>query len=460
MKYIENNKIYSILEGAKVDKFQIKDILEKSKSLGRLSLQEVGQLLKITDEDLVNKLFETAAYVKEKIYGKRVVLFAPMYISNQCCNNCLYCGFRADNKAIVRKALTEEEIKEQIAWLLKRGHKRILMVAGESAPQNKKKIDFYIDSIRAIYEAKYENNSIRRVNVNVAPLSKEEFKILKTAGIGTYQLFQETYHDETYKRVHLNGPKSDPDIRMQAIDDAFECGIDDVGIGVLYGLYDWKFETLALMAHIEHLENKFNVGPHTISVPRIESADGAPYTLNPPYKLQDIEFKKLAAILRLAVPYTGLILSTRETAKLRDELFNYGISQISAESKTSPGGYKNENGGKNAQFGVHDERSLDEIISSLIDHGCVPSFCTACYRSGRTGEAFMGLAKPGNIKGKCSMNALLTLTEYLDDFASADVKEKGRKLIESGFKDLSGDDKNMLNEIFCKMKNGKRDEYV
>jgi 2-iminoacetate synthase len=290
----------------------------------------------------------------------------------------------------------------------------------------------------------------------------EEFKKLKNAGIGTYQLFQETYHEETYRYVHHKGQKSDPDNRVDAVDRAFLAGIDDIGIGVLYGLYDYKFETLAMLMHIEHMEGKFNIGPHTISVPRIEPALGVEFTKNMPHQVSDDDFKKLVAVLRLSVPYTGIILSTRETPQMRDELISLGVSQISAESRTSPGGYSSSDNNKNQdiQFTLGDQRSLDEVIGSLIKNNFIPSFCAACYRMERTGEAFMQLAKPGTIKGKCSMNALVTLKEYLDDFASAKVKASGYKMIERYFNQLNNDDQKMLELFFNHVDSGIRDEYV
>ncbi|MFH1440897.1 MAG: [FeFe] hydrogenase H-cluster radical SAM maturase HydG [Candidatus Omnitrophota bacterium] len=463
MKYINEDKLFGLLSGAKEpDKEKIEKIFSKAKSLQRLSLEETASLLAIENPGYLSKLFETAAFVKNSIYGKRIVLFAPLYISNFCANDCLYCAFKSGNRLTKRRALSPEGIKSQTEWLLSRGHKRILMVSGESGSTGKANIDFYIDSVRAIYSAKIGKNKIKRVNVNCAPLLVEEFKKLKSSGIGTYQLFQETYHETTYRHVHPKGPKSDPDNRIDAIDRAFLAGIDDLGIGVLYGLYDWKFETLAMLTHIEHLEKKFNVGPHTISVPRIEPALGVDFIDDMPHKISDQDFKKLVAVLRISVPYTGIILSTRETADLRDELFNLGVSQISAESRTSPGGYSSDDNNQNTdiQFTLGDQRSLDEVLGSLIKHGFIPSFCAACYRKERTGEAFMNLAKPGTIKGKCSMNALITLKEYLDDFASTEVKKEGYNLIDNFKNTLDKDSLILLTRFFEDIDKGIRDEYV
>jgi 2-iminoacetate synthase len=462
MKYIDEKKINHILKNAsKASPAEIDAILDKARSLKRLSLEETAALLAVTDKKTLKKIFDTASCVKDTIYGRRVVLFAPLYISNICANGCLYCSFKADNREIKRRALSTADIKEQVKWLLERGHKRILLVAGEAAPGGEKLIDYYVNAVKAIYSVSVGKNKIKRVNINCAPLSVAEFKKLKEAGIGTYQLFQETYHEETYRKVHPFGPKKDPDNRVTSFDRAFTAGIDDVGMGVLYGLYDYKFETLALLMHIEHLEKTFNVGPHTISVPRIEPAAGAVYTEHLPHEVSDDDFKKLVAVLRLAVPYTGIIMSTRETAKMRDELFNLGVSQVSAESKTSPGGYNTGKAGDlNTQFTLSDHRTLDEVIGTLLEQNNIPSFCAACYRKARTGEAFMNLAKPGTIKGKCNVNALITLKEYLDDFASADVRKKGYQLIDRMKEKLDDTSRNQLSKFFEDVDKGLRDQYV
>ncbi|MDD5120472.1 MAG: [FeFe] hydrogenase H-cluster radical SAM maturase HydG [Candidatus Omnitrophica bacterium] len=462
MIYINEEKINNLLvDTAKADSQALDIILDKAKSLKRLSLAESAALLMVTDPEYIKKIFAAASFVKDAIYGRRVVLFAPLYISNLCANACLYCAFKSDNRLIKRKALTVSEIKAQTEWLLRRGHKRILMVCGEEAPLGQTNIDYYVDAVNSIYEAEVGKNKVKRVNVNCAPLNVEEFKKLKNSGIGTYQIFQETYHQATYLQMHPKGPKSDPDNRIEAVDRAFLAGIDDIGIGALYGLYDYKFETLGLLSHVEHMEEKFKVGPHTISVPRIEPAEGAELSFNPPYKISDEEFKKIVAVLRLSVPYTGIIMSTRETAEMRDLLLSLGVSQISAESSTSPGGYCAEDAKKaGGQFSLGDHRSLDQVVGSLIAHDYIPSFCAACYRMERTGEVFMRLAKPGTIKGKCSMNALVTLKEYLDDFASFKVKEEGYKMIARYFKQLDAPDQKRLKLFFAHVDSGIRDEYV
>ena len=458
MKYIDENRINSLLTNTEKMGLKLDEILAKSRELKRLSLEETAFLFSCDDKADIEKILKTAEFVKNTIYGKRVVMFAPLYASNICVNNCKYCSFRTDNKSIERKALTVDEIKQQVLWLLKRGHKRILLVAGEAGAHGKKPIDFYIDCIEAIYSVVDGNNRIKRVNINCAPLTVDEFKRLKNAGIGTFQIFQETYHNETYKNMHPSGPKSDADNRISAVDNAFEGGIDDIGMGVLYGLYDYKFETLALLMHIEALEKIHGVGPHTISVPRLEPAFGVDFSKDKYHFLKDEEFEKLVAILRLAVPYTGIILSTRESAEMRDKLLNLGVSQVSAESATAPGGYGENN--DNTQFCISDNRTLDEMIESIIKSGSIPSFCAACYRSNRTGKAFMEIAKPGNIKGKCQINGLITLKEYLDDFASEEVKEKGNKLIAAEIEKLSAEDRKLVDDFFKEIKAGKRDKFV
>jgi len=459
MLYINQEKIEDLLNnGLAKDKRQISRILKKATTLKRLRLEETAALLKVKDLNLLREIFKAAAYVKNAIYGKRVVLFAPLYISNFCVNNCLYCAFRSENKIVKRKKLTLSEIKEQVGWLLKRGHKRILLVAGESVLK-KENIDYYVEAIRTIYATRYAGHYIRRVNINCAPLKVEEFRRLKQAGIGTFQLFQETYHEQTYRYVHPSGPKSDPDNRIDAIDRAFAAGIDDVGMGVLYGLYDYKFDTLGLLMHIEHLEKRFGVGPHTISVPRIEPATGVEFTKNVPYAVSDLDFKKIVAILRLSVPYTGIILSTRENPRMRDTLVNLGVSQISAESRTSPGGYA-DSAKADGQFDISDYRSLEEVIAVLLKKGLIPSFCAACYRKKRTGEAFMKLAKPGAIKEKCNINALITLKEYLEDFASEKTRRLGYRLIQKTKNTLNPDALSRLKEVFEHIHQGKRDLYI
>ncbi len=459
MKHINEEKLLDLAEKrGSVPEKEVEEILKKSLSLKRLSLEEASKLLSVSDPGLLKRLFDTAKEVKQRIYGKRIVLFAPLYISNYCVNNCLYCAFRSDNRAIKRAHLSSDEIKEQTRILLKNGQKRVLAVAGEALPPGKKNEDYYVEAIEAVYSARYKDHKIKRVNINCAPLTVEGFKKLKAAGIGTFQIFQETYHQATYKKMHPRGPKSDPDNRLDAIDRAFAAGIDDIGIGLLYGLYDYKFETLAMLSHVEHMEKIHGVGPHTISVPRIEPAEGVDFYSD--HEVNDLDFKKVVSVIRLSVPYTGMILSTRENPRLRDELLELGISQMSAASRTSPGGYEESPSKSGAQFVLGDNRSLDQIMGSLVENGFIPSFCAACYRSSRTGEVFMNLAKPGTIKGKCTMNALITLKEYLDDFASESVKHKGYELIKQALVNLDPSDRKELSAFYEQIDSGLRDKYV
>jgi len=432
------------------------EITEKALGFKGLSLAETARLLLTEDEKQINIILKAARAVKERIYGDRLVLFAPLYTTNECANNCLYCAFRSDNKKLKRKTLSLEEIRQEVMVLEAEGHKRILLVAGEDA-KSAGILDLK-ETIKTIYQTKNGRGEIRRVNVNVAPLSVSDFKILKGTGIGTYQLFQETYHRETYELCHPSGPKADYEYRLTAMDRALQAGIEDVGIGALFGLYDHKFEVLALLSHAQHLDNIYNVGPHTISVPRLEPALGAPLANRPPHPVPDLEFKKLVAIIRLAVPYTGIILSTRETAKLRDELFSLGVSQISAGSRTNPGGYSKQKAG--AQFELYDDRSTAQVIEDVLKLGYIPSFCTACYRLGRTGEDFMGLAKPGEIHNFCLPNALLTLKEYLLDYAPVKVRSVGDKLILKQI-DMMRDPglKESARKKLRELEDGQRDRY-
>ena len=452
---INNEKIQLALD-YQPKKLELQDILEKSKKLQRLSMQDVAVLLNTTDADGIKEILQTANWVKNEIYGNRLVIFAPLYISNLCNNDCVYCAFRCTNTNIARKALSQEEITKETVALLKTGQKRVLLVAGESYP--KEGLDYVLNAIDTVYAARDGKNNIRRLNVNLAPLEVADFKRLKERDIGTFQLFQETYHEATYMKLHLKGPKRDYNYRLTAIDRAFEAGIDDIGIGVLFGLYDYKYEVLALISHIEHLENKFGLGPHTISVPRLEPAEGSEIASTPPYPVSDNDFKKMIAILRLAVPYTGLILSTRETAETRSEALDYGISQISAGSKTNPGGYSDVDSME--QFSLGDHRNLDEVIYDVCAHGYIPSFCTGCYRSGRTGLDFMEYAKPGDIKKKCSPNAIITFQEYLEDYASPKTKTIGDKTITEALLNLPDEKiREFTKKSIQKIKDGQRDIF-
>ena len=457
--FINEQRIWEVLENHKyADYTKIKEILSKAAEMKGLNLEDVSVLTGISDPEMIAELFETANRVKETIYGKRLVLFAPLYISNLCANECLYCAFRATNKKIIRNALTQEQIAREVKILINQGHKRILMVAGESYPNQG--FQYVLDSIRTIYSVKTDHGEIRRVNVNIAPLATEEFRQLKAEGIGTYQIFQETYHRETYKKVHVRGKKRDYNWRIWSLHRAMEAGIDDVGIGVLFGLFDFRFELLAMMQHIFELEKQFGVGPHTISVPRLEPATGSNLAAHPPFPVTDIQFRKIVAILRLAVPYTGIIMSTRETAKMRRETFALGVSQISAGSRTNPGGYHEETqDDPSGQFSLGDHRPMDEVIRDVASMGYIPSFCTACYRLGRTGQDFMDLAKPGDIKLHCTPNALSSFKEYLKNYASPDTSLIGERLIQKTIVELDGLAKQRAEKLLKRVEAGKDDIY-
>jgi 2-iminoacetate synthase len=457
--FINEQKIWDVLETNKnADITKVNDILSKAREMKGLNMGDVAILSGISDPEMLGELFNTANEVKETIYGKRLVLFAPLYISNMCSNECLYCAFRATNNEIVRNALTQEHISREVQVLINQGHKRILMVAGESYPRQG--FQYILDSIKTIYSVKSEHGEIRRVNVNIAPLDTAEFIMLKNAGIGTYQIFQETYHRETYQKVHTGGKKRDYNWRVWALHRAMEAGIDDVGIGVLFGLFDYRFEILAMMQHIAELEDKFGVGPHTISVPRLEPATGSNLAAHPPFPVSDIDFRKIVAILRLAVPYTGIIMSTRETAQMRRETFALGVSQISAGSRTNPGGYEEENeDDPSGQFSLGDHRPLDEVIRDVASMGYIPSFCTACYRLGRTGQDFMDLAKPGDIKLHCAPNALSSFKEYLLNFAKPETVKIGDELIKKTISEMSGVARQRAEKLVQRVEAGRDDVY-
>jgi 2-iminoacetate synthase len=455
---IAENAIAAALDaGRRADAVQVRGALANAKALKGLELAEMAALAGVSDPELLSELFAAARQVKEEIYGRRLVLFAPLYISNLCRNECLYCAFRARNKAVKRRALTQAEIAREVEILLDQGHKRVLVVAGEAYPREG--FDYVLQSIATVYAARTAKGNIRRVNVNVAPLTVAEFKRLKAAQIGTYQIFQETYHRATYRQVHVGGQKRDYDWRVTAPDRAMEAGIDDVGIGVLFGLCDWRFEILALRQHIRHLEKRFGIGPHTISVPRLEPATGSELASQPPKPVSDVDFRKLVAILRLAVPYTGIIMSTRETPGLRRETFALGVSQISAGSRTNPGGYADDEQPAASQFSLGDHRPLDEVIRDVAALGYIPSFCTACYRLGRTGKDFMDLAKPGAIKAHCAPNALASFEEYLLDFASPETRAVGARLIAQTLREMDAKERKISATLLQQVRGGKRDVY-
>ena len=452
----------AVLRGVRSDAGRVREVLVKARELKGLTMEEVAVLCCIATPDLADELFMTARQVKEDIYGRRMVLFAPLYISNVCGNDCTYCAFRSANKALPRKALDMEGIRSDVRELVKQGHKRLLMVAGEGYSASRGGFDYVLDAIRAVYDVTEQHGHIRRLNVNLAPLTVDEFVRLKQAEIGTYQLFQETYHRDTYAAVHLSGKKRDFDWRATALDRAMQAGIDDVGMGVLFGLHDWRFEILSLMQHIAHLEDAFGVGCHTLSVPRMEPADGSDVSINPPAPVSDDDFRKIIAILRLAVPYTGIILSTRESAAIRRECYALGVSQISAGSRTNPGGYsEGESDEKSAagQFQLGDHRSLDEVIAELASMGFVPSFCTACYRLGRTGQDFMDLAKPGLIKEKCDPNAVTTFLEYLTDYGSESARCAGEAAIACELDRMGAKTRRNAEKMLAHIRAGKRDVF-
>lgn len=420
---IDKNYINKILRAAENPTHdEIDKILEKANNRKTLNLMEIAMLLNAHDEDQVQKIYDIAGKLKDEIYGNRVVIFAPLYISNFCVNNCKYCGYRRDNK-FARRKLTQEEIKRQAINLENLGHKRLALEVGEAPVETP--IDYVIDSIKTIYD----NSSIRRINVNIAATSVEEYVKLKDVGIGTYILFQETYDRDAYEDQHPKSLKGDYDYHLHAFDRAFEAGIDDVGAGVLFGLADYKFEVLSLITHNRYLEEKYGVGFHTISVPRLKKADGMSLE-DYPNIITDEQFKRLVTVIRLAVPYVGIILSTRETKEIRDELITHGVSQISAGSKTDVGGYHEEDEAHDHdQFELSDERSVCRVNKDLLDSGYIPSYCTACYRKGRTGDRFMALAKAGTIGLICEPNALMTLTEYVMDYGDQELIEKGLKYV-------------------------------
>ncbi len=459
--FIDEAKIFRTLEKAKnASVAEVLDIIEKGREAKGLDPYETAVLLHAADGDVEHALFKASREVKEKIYGQRLVLFAPLYISNYCINNCTYCGYRRHN-AIPRERLTMDEIEREVIALEAMGHKRIALEVGED-PKNCP-IDYVLEAMKKIYSVKESTGSIRRINVNIAATTVEDYRKLKEAGIGTYILFQETYHRETYKKSHPAGPKKDYDWHTTAMDRAMQAGIDDVGLGVLFGLFDYKYEVLGLLYHSLHLEERFGVGCHTISVPRMRPAEGINFDTFP-YLVNDHDFKRMVSIIRLAVPYTGMILSTREPAGYRDEVIALGISQISAGSCTGVGGYHKdiEKPDKKTygQFQVEDNRTTDEMLLSVCKSGYLPSFCTACYRQGRTGDRFMALAKTGEIQNICQPNAILTFKEFVVDYASPETKAAGEEVIRMHLDKIANP--KMRKEIekrLAKIEAGERDLY-
>jgi 2-iminoacetate synthase len=461
--FIDDTKIEYLLIKAKNPAPQrVREIIDKALELKGLSPEEVAILLQTEDDELIGMIWQAAHKIKEDIYGNRLVLFAPLYIANHCTNNCLYCGFRHDNKELNRVALTMEQISKEVQVLEREGHKRLLMLCGEHPTRSS--LEYFMEAIETAYSVKTEKGGeIRRINVEIAPLDVDEYKELKKTGIGTVVLFQETYHHETYKIMHPSGPKKDFANRLTAMHRAQEGGINDVGIGALFGLYDYKYEVLGLLLHALQLEKDCGVGPHTMSIPRLEPAFNAPAAIAPPHPVSDHDFKKLVAIIRMAVPYTGMILSTRENPALRSEVFALGISQISAGSRTNPGGYQEDSSEafRAAQFNLGDTRTLDEVILDITQHGHIPSFCTACYRLGRTGKDFMDLAKPGLIQKFCQSNAVFSFKEYLLDYANPQTREAGEKLIRKMLAQTfkTQRKKSVMNKL-QNIEDGRRDVYI
>lgn len=460
LDFIKDDEINSLIAKGKElvsDKELVREIIEKSKSAEGLTPEETAVLLNLEDKELIEEMFKAARQVKEKLYGKRLVVFAPLYVSNYCVNNCTYCGYKYCNDELKRKKLNKEQLIEEVKVLESLGHKRIALEAGED-PVNAP-LDYILDCIKSIYSIKFDNGSIRRINVNIAATTVENYKRLKDAEIGTYILFQETYHKPTYERLHVSGPKHNYNYHTTAMHRAREAGIDDIGMGVLYGLYDYKYETLAMLMHAMDLEETTGVGPHTLSVPRIKPAENVSLE-NYPYLVDDEDFKKIVAILRLAVPYAGLILSTREEPGLRDEIIALGVSQVSTGSCTGVGGYSESyvDPEEKPQFEVGDHRSPVEMIESLMEAGYIPSYCTACYREGRTGERFMEIVKSGELYKICEANALITLKEFIDDYGTDKTREIGDKLIKKSIDEMDNESfRKSVEEKINKISKGTRD---
>lgn len=432
-EFIQNQEILDTLDYARDNKSNrtlIEQLIDKAAQCKGLSHREAALLLECDQPDLTERIFRLAKEVKQKFYGNRIVMFAPLYLSNYCVNGCVYCPYHLKNKTISRKKLTQEEIRREVIALQDMGHKRLALEAGEDPLRNP--IEYILESIKTIYSIRHKNGAIRRVNVNIAATTVENYRRLKDAGIGTYILFQETYHKANYEALHPAGPKSNYAYHTEAMDRAMQGGIDDVGIGVLFGLNTYRYDFVGMLMHAEHLEAAFGVGPHTISVPRICSADDIDAS-DFPNGISDEVFRRIVAVIRISVPYTGMIISTRESQESREKVLDIGISQISGGSRTSVGGYaeREATDDNSAQFDVSDRRTLDEIVGWLLDKGYIPSFCTACYREGRTGDRFMALVKSGKIADCCGPNALMTLKEYLQDYASETTRAKGEQLIES-----------------------------
>ncbi|MBQ8755179.1 MAG: [Lentisphaeria bacterium] len=458
-EFIHDGEIRETLEWAAANRDDlplIESVIEKAREGKGLNHREALLLLDCQDKECNEKIFALAREIKQKNYGNRIVMFAPLYLSNYCVNGCVYCPYHYKNKHIPRKKLTQEEIAAEVIALQDMGHKRLALETGEDPVNNP--IEYVLDSIKTIYSIKHKNGAIRRVNVNIAATTVENYRKLKEAGIGTYILFQETYHKENYEKLHPTGPKHNYAWHTEAMDRAMDAGIDDVGCGVLYGLGTYRYDFVGQLMHAEHLEAAKGVGPHTISVPRIRPADDID-TKEFPDAISDEMFEKIVAVLRIAVPYTGIIVSTRESRKARERVLAVGVSQISGGSRTSVGGYTHEERhDETAQFDVSDTRTLDEVVNWLLGLGYIPSFCTACYREGRTGDRFMRLVKSGQIANCCQPNALMTLKEYLEDYASEDTKIKGEKVIAAEVERIPNEKARAIAREYLKeLHDGKRD---
>lgn len=455
--FIDPDEIWNLINKTIPDKKRVRDVISKSLDKQRLTLEETAVLVNAVGTELEEEIKEGAKELKQKVYGNRIVLFAPLYVGNKCTNNCQYCGFRVTNSEAVRKTLGDDEIIKEVEALEENGQKRLILVYGEHPEYSP---EYIAHTVKLVYGIKKGHGEIRRVNINAAPLEIEGFRTVGASGIGTYQVFQETYHPEAYKWYHLGGKKKNYEYRLTALDRAQEAGIDDVGIGALFGLYDWRFEVLALVRHANHLEACYNVGPHTISFPRIKDAVN---NIDNLYQTNDEDFKRLVATLRLAVPYTGLILTARESPDVRREVLQYGVSQIDGGTKLELGSYsdsRNEVQDLNKeQFKISDSRSLAEVIDELLDNDYLPSFCTSCYRMGRTGEHFMEFSVPGFIKRFCTPNAILTLSEYICDYAQGETVEKGWRVIEKNLVKLDPGVAQNTRDKIEKIKLGERDLY-
>ncbi len=458
-EFINDEEIKQTLEYADKNKDNLElidSIIEKAKKRKGLNHREASVLLACEDKEKIKEIYQLAEQIKKDFYGNRIVMFAPLYLSNYCVNECLYCPYHLKNKHIARKKLTQEEVKKEVIALQDMGHKRLAIEAGEDPVNNP--IEYILECIKTIYSIKHKNGAIRRVNVNIAATTVENYKKLKDAGIGTYILFQETYHKKSYEHLHPKGPKANYAYHTEAMDRAMEAGIDDVGIGVLFGLDKYRYEFAGLLMHAEHLEAVHGVGPHTISVPRVKRADDIDPT-EFDNSLDDEMFGKIVACIRIAVPYTGMIISTRETPEVREKIIRLGVSQISGGSRTSVGGYcEEERPHDTEQFDVSDNRTLDEVVNWLMKSGYIPSFCTACYREGRTGDRFMSLCKSGQIQNCCHPNALMTLKEFLMDYASPETKKVGEELIQKEIANIGKEKvKEIVKERLIKIENGERD---